>query len=157
MTIALRDPLASLLPDASFFSATEVVADNAIRVTFGSAMVLVGTQGTAIIAVAPMFRRLPTGNQAEFCAALLGYNSEMGGVAAFAIQKDGWVVLHAARPLSGIDRNEFAMLVTAVGRLADHYDDVLDQAYYGGKGRRAEGASNAPGAEAPQAPTASEA
>jgi len=49
----------------------------------------------------------------------------MGGMASFAIQPDGWVVLHAGRPLKGIDADEFATLVSGVGRFADEFDDKL--------------------------------
>ena len=40
----------------------------------------------------------------------------MVGIASFALQPDGWVVLHAGRALKGIDGNEFATLVAGVGR-----------------------------------------
>jgi hypothetical protein len=49
----------------------------------------------------------------------------MGGMASFAIQPDGWVVLHSGRALKGLDAHEFAVLVSAVGRFADQFDDQL--------------------------------
>ncbi len=106
-----------------------------LRVQFGSAFVLVGTAGTALIAVAPMFRLSPKEKLGEFWHKLLLLNAEMGGVAAFAVQADGWIVLHTGRPLRGIDAGEFSALVTAVGRFADDFDDKLDIEFYGGKGR----------------------
>jgi hypothetical protein len=54
----------------------------------------------------------------------------MGGVASFAIQSDGWVVLHAGRALKGIDAQEFETLVAGVGRFADQFDDQLIAEFY---------------------------
>jgi hypothetical protein len=54
----------------------------------------------------------------------------MGGMASFAIQPDGWIVLHAGRALKGIDAGEFANLVAGVGRFADQFDDQLIAEFY---------------------------
>ena len=131
----LDEPLASLLRGASFADTADVIGPTMLRVQFGSAFVLVGTAGTALIVVAPMFRVAPKEKLSEFWHKLLLLNAEMGGVAAFAVQADGWIVLHTGRPLRGIDAGEFSALVTAVGRFADDFDDKLDIEFYGGKGR----------------------
>ena len=131
----LQEPLASLLKGATFADTADVIGPTMLRVQFGSAFVLVGTAGTALIAVAPMFRNAPKDRGSEFWHKLLLLNAEMGGVAAFAVQADGWIVLHTGRPLRGIDAGEFSALVTAVGRFADDYDDKLDLEFFGGKGR----------------------
>jgi hypothetical protein len=51
-------------------------------------------------------------------------------MASFAIQPDGWVVLHAGRALRGMDPHEFATLVAGVGRFADQFDDLLIAEFY---------------------------
>jgi hypothetical protein len=58
----------------------------------------------------------------------------MGGMASFAIQPDGWVVLHSGRALRGLDAHEFAVLVSAVGRFADQFDDQLIAEFYAPRG-----------------------
>ncbi|MBP9086298.1 MAG: hypothetical protein KBG15_09265 [Kofleriaceae bacterium] len=134
-TVTLQEPLASLLKGATFAETADIVGPTMLRVQFGSAFVLVGTAGTALIAVAPMFRNAPPTQVSEFWHKLLQLNAEMGGVAAFAVQADGWIILHTGRPLRGIDAGEFSALVTAVGRFADDYDDKLDLEFFGGNGR----------------------
>ena len=54
----------------------------------------------------------------------------MGGMASFAIQSDGWVILHAGRALKGMDSSEFATMVSGVGRFADQFDDQLIGEFY---------------------------
>jgi len=100
------------------------------RLQWGSAFVIVGTSGSALVAIAPLFRNLPAGREEPFYRKLLEHNAYMGGMAAFAIQADGWVVLHAGRPLKGIDPQEFATLVSGVGRFADQFDDELIAEFY---------------------------
>jgi hypothetical protein len=133
--LTLQQPLAGLLPRTTFADSAVVVGQAMIRVQFGSAFVLVGTAGTALIAVAPMFRAPPKENVGEFWLRLLTLNAEMGGIASFAVQADGWIVMHTGRPLKGLDPEELSALVTAVGRFADDFDDKLDIAFYAGKGR----------------------
>lgn len=111
-----------------------VPLDNAMyRLQWGSAFVLVGTSGTAMVAIAPMMRRVPAGQEAAFFQRLLEYNAYMGGMASFALQPDGWVVLHSGRALRGLDPEEFAVMVTAVGRFADQFDDRLIGEFFGSR------------------------
>ena len=106
------------------------IDDNLVRLQWGSAFVIVGISGTAIVAIAPMFRQVPHDNANAFYRKLLEHNAYMGGMASFAIQTDGWVILHAGRALKGMDANEFATMVSGVGRFADQFDDQLIGEFY---------------------------
>ncbi len=135
--------LSQLLAASGLADKAEPVGDNLVRLRWGSAMVIVGTSGTAIVALAPMFKQVPAGREREFYRTLLGHNAYMGGMAAFAVQDDGWVVLHAGRPLKGLDGDEFATLVSSVGRFADQFDDQLAAEFFAKAGAAAGAASDA--------------
>jgi hypothetical protein len=122
-----------LLRESSLLDKAEKVDDKMYRLQWGSAFVIVGTSGTAIVAIAPLFQHVPPGRELEFYKKLLEHNAYMGGMASFAIQPDGWVVLHAGRALKGLDAHEFAVLVSAVGRFADQFDDQLIAEFYAPK------------------------
>ena len=111
--------------------------DRAVRVDeavyhlrWGSAEVVIGLTDHALVVFAPMFKELPAGKEALFCYRLLQLNDTMGGVANFAIQPDGWVVLHAGRSVKGMDIHEFKVTVRSVGKFADLYDDQLFDEFY---------------------------
>ena len=104
--------------------------DHLVRMQWGSAFVIAGISGSAVVAIAPLFRAVPVGKELAFFKKLLEHNAHMGGMASFALQPDGWVVLHAGRALKGIDGNEFATLVAGVGRFADQFDDQLIAEFY---------------------------
>jgi hypothetical protein len=104
--------------------------DNLVRMQWGSAFVIAGISGTAVVAIAPLFRAVPRGKEQAFYRKLLEHNAYMGGIASFAIQTDGWVVLHAGRAIRGIDPHEFATLVSSVGQFADQFDDQLIAEFY---------------------------
>ena len=106
------------------------IDENLARLQWGSAFVIVGISGSAVVAIAPLFRAVPRGKELVFYRKLLEHNAYMGGIASFAIQSDGWVVLHAGRPIKGIDGQEFATLVAGVGRFADQFDDQLIAEFY---------------------------
>jgi hypothetical protein len=106
------------------------IDDHLIRLQWGSAFVIAGISGSALVAIAPLFRAVPHGKEPAFYRKLLEHNAYMGGIASFAIQGDGWVVLHAGRALKGIDSQEFETLVSAVGRFADQFDDQLIAEFY---------------------------
>ena len=106
------------------------IDDNLMRLQWGSAFVIVGISGTAVVAIAPLFRAVPRSKELAFYRKLLEHNAYMGGIASFAIQSDGWVVLHAGRPLKGMDGHEFSTLVAGVGRYADQFDDQLIAEFY---------------------------
>jgi hypothetical protein len=122
-----------LLRESGLLEKADKVDDKMYRLQWGSAFVIVGTSGTAIVAIAPLFQHVPPGRELEFFKKLLEHNAYMGGMASFAIQPDGWVVLHAGRALKGLDAHEFAVLVSAVGRFADQFDDQLIAEFYAPK------------------------
>jgi len=122
--------LETLLASSGLADKARQVDNNLVRLQWGSAFVLVGVSGTAIVAIAPLFREVPHGKELAFYKKLLEHNAYMGGMASFAIQHDGWVILHAGRALRGIDTQEFATLVSGVGRFADQFDDTLIAEFY---------------------------
>lgn len=122
--------LEQLLTDSGLADKAQVVDTNLVRLQWGSAFVIVGISGSAIVAIAPLFRELPSERINDFYRKLLEHNAYMGGMASFAIQPDGWVILHAGRALKGIDAHEFANMVAGVGRFADQFDDQLISEFY---------------------------
>ena len=106
------------------------IDEHLVRFQWGSAFVIAGISGSAVVAIAPLFRSVPKGRELAFFQKLLEHNAYMGGMASFALQPDGWVVLHAGRALKGIDGQEFATLVAGVGRFADQFDDTLIAEFY---------------------------
>ena len=122
--------LEQLLTVSGLADKAQVVETNLVRLQWGSAFVIVGVSGSAIVAIAPLFRELPSARVNEFYRRILEHNAYMGGMASFAIQPDGWVILHAGRALKGIDAHEFANMVAGVGRFADQFDDQLIHEFY---------------------------
>ncbi|HEU0034604.1 MAG TPA: hypothetical protein VFQ53_28465 [Kofleriaceae bacterium] len=122
--------LQQLLADAKLADQAVRIDDHLVRLQWGSAFVIAGISGSAVVAIAPLFRAVPAGKELAFYRKLLEHNAHMGGMASFAIQPDGWVVLHAGRALKGIDGGEFATLVAAVGKFADQFDDQLIAEFY---------------------------
>src|SRR3954451_24504135 len=108
--------LGPLLKAAHLSERAVWVSENLVRMQWGSAFVLVGVSGQAIVAIAPLFRASPTGKELPFYRKLLQHNAYMGGMAAFAIQPDGWIVLHAGRALKGLDGDELSTMVAGVGK-----------------------------------------
>src|SRR5690606_33556177 len=122
--------LEQLLQESGLADKAQSVEQNLVRLQWGSAFVIVGVSGSAIVAIAPLFRELPKDRVNDFYRKLLEHNAYMGGMASFAIQPDGWVILHAGRALKGIDAGEFANMVAGVGRFADQFDDQLIHEFY---------------------------
>jgi hypothetical protein len=106
------------------------IDENLVRLQWGSAFVIAGLSGSAAVAIAPLFRAVPSGRELAFYRKLLEHNAYMGGIASFALQRDGWIVLHAARAIKGIDAQEFETMVAGVGRFADQFDDQLIAEFY---------------------------
>jgi hypothetical protein len=125
--------LDELLADSGLAEKAVRIDDHLARLQWGSAFVIVGLSGSAVVAIAPLFRAVPSGKEPAFYRKLLEHNAYMGGMAAFAIQSDGWVVLHAARPLKGLEAHELETLVSSVGRFADQFDDPLIAEFYMGQ------------------------
>ena len=122
--------LHKLLAEGGLADKAARIDDHLARLQWGSAFVIVGISGSAIVAIAPLFRALPTGKELAFFRKLLEHNAYMGGMASFALQPDGWVVLHAGRAVKGIDGAELATMVAAVGKFADQFDDQLIAEFY---------------------------
>jgi hypothetical protein len=122
--------LEQLLSESGLADKAQVLEANLVRLQWGSAFVIVGVSGSAIVAIAPLFRDLPSARVNDFYRKLLEHNAYMGGMASFAIQPDGWVILHSGRALKGIDAGEFANMVAGVGRFADQFDDQLIGEFY---------------------------
>ncbi len=122
--------LEKLLEDSGLADKAQQIETNLVRLQWGSAFVLVGVSGTAVVAIAPLFREPPHDNTTAFYKKLLEHNAYMGGMASFAIQPDGWVILHSGRALKGLDSHEFAAMVSGVGRFADQFDDQLIKEFY---------------------------
>jgi hypothetical protein len=122
--------LDDLLAGTSLADKIARVDDNLVRLQWGSAFVIAGISGTVVVAIAPLFRAVPRGKELAFYRKLLEHNAYMGGMASFAIQGDGWVVLHAARAIKGIDPHELETLIAGVGRFADQFDDPLIAEFY---------------------------
>jgi hypothetical protein len=129
-TVAKVPTLDELLKEAGLADKVAPVDKNVVRLQYNSAYVIVGVSGSALVVIAPLFRALPTGKEAAFFKKLLEHNATMGGIASFAVQPDGWVVLQAGRPIKGVDAEEFATLVVAVGKFADELDDKLIKEFY---------------------------
>jgi hypothetical protein len=122
--------LADLIAAGGLADKAVPLDENLMRLQWGSAFVIVGVSGAAAVAIAPLFRAVPRGKELAFYRKLLEHNAYMGGIASFAIQGDGWVVLHAGRPLKGIDAQELTTMIAGVGRFADQFDDQLIAEFY---------------------------
>ena len=120
----------SLLTEAGLRDKAEPHGEGLFRMQWGSAIVMVGASGSAVVAIAPLFKAPPAERKEAFFQKLLEHNAFMGGMAAFAVQPDGWVVLHAGRSRKGLDAHELATLVSGVGRFADDFDDKLIAEFY---------------------------
>jgi hypothetical protein len=128
-----------LLAEAGLADKAERLDDRLVRLQWGSAFVISGISGSAVVAIAPLFKNLPAGKELAFFKKLLEHNAHMGGIASFALQPDGWVVLHAGRALKGLDAHELGTMIAAVGKFADQFDDQLIAEFF------AEGKSNGGG------------
>lgn len=122
--------LSRLLAECGLQDKAEPVGPDMVRLKWGSATVVCAARGAAIVAIAPMFAAPPAKDPDTFCRRLLELNAEMSGTASFAIQKDGQVVLQSGRGIDGLDAGELELLLSAVGKFADDYDDLLEAEFY---------------------------
>ena len=122
--------LDDLLTGSGLVEKSVRIDENLVRLQWGSAFVIAGISGSAAVAIAPLFRAVPKGKELAFYRKLLEHNAHMGGIASFALQRDGWIVLHAARAIKGMDAQEFETMVAGVGRFADQFDDQLIAEFY---------------------------
>jgi hypothetical protein len=124
------DVLQSLLEQCDLTDKAEKIADTMYMLRWGSATVIAGASGEAIVVIAPIFEALPEKEPDRFCRHLLELNSKMGGTAGFAIMPDGAVVLQTGRGVQGLDAGEFGLMLGTVGKFADDYDDALRDEFY---------------------------
>ena len=67
--------LEKLLQDSGLAEKAQVLEANLIRLQWGSAFVIVGVSGSAIVAIAPLFRELPKDKVNDFYRKLLEHNA----------------------------------------------------------------------------------
>ncbi len=125
-----EEQLKASLEASGLLSAAEEVGDGMFRLSWGMTTVVCAARGSAVVAMAPMFDKLPKKKVDGFCRHILELNAEMGGTASFAIQSDGSVVLQSGRGLEGLDPEELELLLSTVGKFADDYNDALDKEFY---------------------------
>ena len=65
----------------------------------------------------------------ELLWELLSLNHRLHGRASFSIAEDGVIHLSAGRPLDDLDPGEIVDLILWTSELADHYDDLLMDAF----------------------------
>lgn len=71
----------------------------------------------------------PGRNLERFLATLLELNHRFQGRAAFSLDELGLVHLTAGRPVSDLDETEVLDLLLWTSEQADHYDDILMEAF----------------------------
>lgn len=121
--------LKTLLEQADLLDKAVQLEESLYQLQAGSAMVVVGIKGRALVIISPMFKSPPERKEA-FYERLLQLNSTLGGVANFAIQPDGWIVMNGGRDVQGMDADEFGTLVRGVAGAADHFDNLLLDEFY---------------------------
>jgi len=122
--------LEGLLERCDLTDKSKKIGDTMYMLRWGSATVIAGASGEAIVVLAPLFETLPDRDPDRFCRRLLELNGQMGGTAGFAISADGSVVLQVGRGVKGIDADEFALMLGTVGKFADDFDDALRDEFY---------------------------
>lgn len=130
MSGTAKEVLERMLTECELKDKAEVVGDAMYRFRWGSATVIAGAAGGAVVVIAPLFPKLPEKNAAALCQRLLELNGTMGGTAGFAIAADGSVVLQSGRGVQGLDADEFRLMLGTVGKFADDYDDTLAAEFY---------------------------
>lgn len=71
----------------------------------------------------------PRSNLQQFLATLLELNHRFLGRASFSLDAGGVVYLTAGRPVSDLDEGEVLDLLLWTSQQADHYDDILIEAF----------------------------
>lgn len=85
--------------------------------------------GQLMIVVRLSIMSAPAQSLKRFLATLLELNHRFHGRAAFSLDDLGLVHLSAGRPLADLDEGEVVDLILWTSQQADHYDDVLKQAF----------------------------
>jgi len=144
--------LKALLVAIQLLDKAQALEDSLYELQWGSAMLVVGISGRALVIIAPLFNKLPEGKVLPLFRRLLELNSTLGGVASFALQADGWVVLQSGRDVNGMDAEEFGILLRTVAEHADRYDGMLYQEFFAAETPESDGfADDADGDDAGEA------
>lgn len=105
------------------------------RLERGSARGLVGVisdplePAHLIMVVRFEIMQAPPGPREDLLGELLSLNHRLHGRASFSLADDGVVHLSAGRPLDDLDPGEIVDLILWTSQLADHYDDILMDAF----------------------------
>ena len=127
---ASRDVVKTLLAQCRLLDMADRVSDSTYSIRWGSVTIITGSSGGGVVVVAPMFDAPPKRRREAFCHRLLELNSEMGGTASFAFQRDGAVVLQVGRGIKGVDADEFGIMLGTVARFAQDYTPRLRDEFY---------------------------
>ena len=95
------DTLKDLLRECKLDDKADKISDTMYLLRWGSAKVIAGTSGDAVVVIAPLFDKLPERRTEEFLRRLLEINSSLGGTAGFALSTEGGVVLQTGRSVKG--------------------------------------------------------
>ena len=85
--------------------------------------------GQLLLMVRFAIMELPDQRVEQFLATLLELNHRFQGRAGFSLGDTGMVHLTAGRPVSDLDESEILDLVLWTSAQADHYDDMLMEAF----------------------------
>lgn len=84
---------------------------------------------SALLVVRMAIMSAPQNDLTRFLATLLELNHRFRGRAAFSLDDLGLVHLTAGRPLTDLDEGEIVDLLLWTTQQADHYDDLLIEAF----------------------------
>lgn len=85
--------------------------------------------GEALLVVRLGIMSAPRRSLKRFLATLLELNHRFRGRAAFSLDDLGMVYLTAGRPIRDLDEGEIVDLLLWTSQQADHYDDLLIEAF----------------------------
>lgn len=88
-----------------------------------------GSEDASLLVVRLCIMPAPTKDLQRFLATLLELNHRFHGRAAFSLDDLGMVHLTAGRPVADLDEGEVLDLLLWTSEQADHYDDILMEAF----------------------------
>ncbi|UCC26963.1 MAG: hypothetical protein JSU98_07615 [Gemmatimonadales bacterium] len=96
----------------------------------GAVAVLADQEGEQLLLVVRLsIMQAPRERLQQFLATLLELNHRFHGRAAFSLDDLGMVHLTAGRPITDLDEGEVIDLILWTSEQADHYDDILMEAF----------------------------
>ena len=87
--------------------------------------------GQLLLVVRLSIMPAPRENLQQFLATILELNHRFHGRASFSLDDLGLVYLTSGRPITDLDAGEVIDLILWTSEQADHYDDVLLEAFPG--------------------------